>query len=94
MLEQFLEAIAEDADIDLVLCGRRARFMADPVRKLALGGREALEAMYWAPLYPSVFALLIQARKLGRTFQTRPVAERRELIVEIRMDTRRRSRER
>lgn len=89
-----MEAVAQDADVDLVVEGWVARLLPDAARRLAQGGRDALGAMAWAPLFPKVFALLIEARKLGRTWTCRSVAGTREVIVEIRKDPNARSRER
>lgn len=88
LAERFLDAIARDADVDLVVEGRRALLLPETCRRLALGGRDAVAAMTLAPLFPKVIGLLIQARRLGRTWTCSRVAGAREVVVEIRRDLR------
>lgn len=84
LVERFLEALGRGADVDLVVEGLVARLVPAFVTRLARGGRDALRAALLAPLFPKVFALLVQAHKLGRTFSCRRVAGCEEVVIEIR----------
>ncbi len=84
LVERFVEALGRGADVDLVVEGFVARLVPRFTTKLARGGPEALRAALLAPLFPKVFALLVQAHKLGRTFDCRQVAGCEEVVIEIR----------
>jgi hypothetical protein len=84
LVEGFLAAMGRGADVDLVVEGQVSRLIPPFVSRLARGGRDALRAAVLAPLFPKVFALLVQAHKLGRTFACRRVAGYREVVIEIR----------
>ncbi len=94
LVEAFMDAVARDADVDLVVEGWVSRLLPEAARRLAQGGRDALAAMAMAPLFPKVFAILIEARKMGRTWTCRRVAGLSEVVVEIRKDPTFKSRER
>jgi len=83
--QRFLAAMARDADVDLVVEGRRALLLPQVTKRLARGGKQAAAALLSAPLFPMVVAILLQAPKLGRTCTVRQVAgTRREVVIEIR----------
>lgn len=84
LAQAFLDAMARDAEIDLVVEGRRARLVPEVARRLALGGRDAVAALAFAPLLPKVIGLLLQCRRFGRTWSVRQVAGAREVVIEIR----------
>lgn len=84
LVERFLDAVGRGADVDLVVEGLVARLVPAFVARLARGGRDALHAALLAPLFPKVFALLVQAHKLGRTYSCRRVAGCNEVVIEIR----------
>jgi radical SAM superfamily enzyme YgiQ (UPF0313 family) len=84
LVERFLDAMGRDADVDLVVEGLVARLVPAFAERLARGGPDALRAVVLAPLFPKVFALLVQSHKLGRTFRCRRVAGCEEVVIEIR----------
>ncbi|WP_373049013.1 hypothetical protein [Vulgatibacter sp.] len=85
LAQAFLDAIARNAEIDLVVEGRRARLLPEVARRLTMGGRDAVAAMtLGAALFPKVIGLLVQSRRFGRTWSCRQVAGAREVVLEIR----------
>lgn len=80
----FLDAMARNADIDLVVEGRRSRLLPQVAKRIAAGGRLAGVALATTPLFPKVIAILLQCRRFGRTCTVRKVAGAREVVVEIR----------
>lgn len=84
LAQRFLAAMARDADVDLVVEGRRAKLLPHVTKRLARGGKQAAAALLSAPMFPMVIAILLQAPKLGRTCTVREVAGAREVVVEIR----------
>jgi hypothetical protein len=85
LVDGFVRALAEDADVDLVVEGRASRWLLPPATSLlARGGRDALPALALLPVWPKVIAVLLQARRLGRTFACREVVGSPELVIEIR----------
>lgn len=85
---RFLEAIAEGRDVDLLVEGRRVMLLPQITKRLRLGGRDAVAAsLLAAPLFPQVILLLLEARRLGRTFTCRRVHGAKEAVVEVRLPT-------
>lgn len=84
LVERFVEAMGRDADVDLVVEGLVAGLVPTFATRLARGGHQALRAALLAPLFPKVFALLVQAHRLGRTYRCRRVAGCEEVVIEIR----------
>jgi len=86
LFDRFLDAIGDGAEVDLLVEGRSTFLLPSLVRRLRLGGREAaLATVAGMALFPQVFLVLVQARRLGRTFRCRRVLASREVVVEIRM---------
>lgn len=86
LAERFLDAIGKGAGVDLVVEGKRAALVPEVSRRLKLGGRDAVAAVTVGMLLPKVVGLLIQAHRLGRTWECRKVAGTRDVILEIRLD--------
>lgn len=85
---RFLEAIAEGRDVDLVVEGRRVLLLPEVIKRIRLGGRDAAAAsLMGLPLFPQVVVLLLEARRLGRTFSCRRVHGAKEAVVEVRLPT-------
>lgn len=84
LAQAFLDAIGRNADIDLVVEGRRSALVPEVSRRLLLGGKDAVAALTLGTVVPKVMAILLQARRFGRTWAVREVAGAREVIVEIR----------
>lgn len=80
----FAQAMQRGEDVDLVVAGFRARLVPGLVARLSRGGADALGAVALAPLLPREVAVLLVARRLGRSLACRRVAGAREVVVEIR----------
>jgi len=82
---RFLDAVGDGAEVDLLVEGRSTFLLPGLVRRFRIGGREAaLATAAGMALFPQVFLVLLQARRLGRTFRCRKVLSSREVVVEIR----------
>lgn len=83
---RFLEAMGDEEDVDLLVEGRRAALLPHLVRRLRLGGREgSWAALVGMAIFPQVFLVLLQAKRLGRIYRCRRVHGAREVVVEIRL---------